>query len=79
LYIVHDCGVSFTNRFLFSAFHLYATPIVLFYEKYIGIAFFAFIAPFIDAFAKLRKATNGFICPSALPHETTRLPLGGFL
>jgi hypothetical protein len=41
----------------------------------------------IGAFAKLRKATISFVildfklhyvCPSARPHGTTRLPLDGF-
>jgi len=36
--------------------------------------------PFLDLFAKLRKAAISFImsdCPSVCPHGTTRLPLDG--
>jgi hypothetical protein len=36
---------------------------------------------FLGAFAKLRKATIGFImyvCPSVYPHETNLLPLDEF-
>ena len=43
------------------------------------------IHAFLDAFAKLRKATISFVisvcpivCPSVRPHGTTRLPLDGF-
>jgi hypothetical protein len=51
---------------LFNRFHLCTTSIVLFCEKDIGITFFTFIAPFLGAFAKLRKATNSFVM-SVLP------------
>ena len=40
-----------------------------------------FISWFLGAFAKLWKATSGFITsirPPVRPHETTRLPLDGF-
>jgi len=37
------------------------------------------LAPFLDAFAKCRKATISSVHPSDRPHGTTRLPLNGFL
>jgi hypothetical protein len=46
-------------------------------NKVLGIMSFIL---FLGVFAKLRKATINFmsVCPSVLPHEKTRLPLGVF-
>jgi len=40
-----------------------------------------YLVSFLEAFAKLRKATISFamsVCLSVRPHGTTRLPLNGF-
>ena len=46
------------------------------------IAAHYFLSKFWGEFAKLRKATTSFVCPSVLPsfcpHGTIRLPLDGF-
>jgi hypothetical protein len=57
-------------------------PTSLLTYSFVVISYFLYIlqimtAPFLDAFAKLRKVTIRFVT-SVSPHVTTRLPLDEF-
>ena len=73
--------LRFTSWFLFSAFHPSVTPVVLFYEKYITIHNIRIHCSIFRRFCKIAKSDYYLrhVCPSVLPHATTRLPVDGFL
>ena len=65
--------VDYTGFFQHYKFALY----LLYYIKRYNVLDVHYSVTFLGAFAKLRKATIGFVM-SVCPHGTTRLPLDGF-